>query len=111
MDFEQMDDFERELKQALERRPAPPGLKRKVMEQRNRQRTERLRIRTVMWQRLAACLVLVSLLVGGLTWRNREERRKGEEARQQVLTALRITNRALNQMKAQLAEHDRNSQE
>jgi hypothetical protein len=55
--------------------------------------------------------LLVSLLGGGFTWRNREERRKGEEARQQVLTALRITNRALNQMKAQLAEHDRNTQE
>jgi type VI protein secretion system component VasK len=111
VDFEPMDDFERELKQALERRPAPPGLKRKLMEQRSRQRTERLRIRTVMWQRLAACLVLVSLLVGGLTWRNREERRKGEAARQQVLTALRITSHALNEMKAQLAEHDRNTQE
>ena len=111
MEFEPMDHFERELKQALERRPAPPSLKRKLMEQRNRQRTERLRIRTVMWQRLAACLVLVSLLGGGFAWRNREEQRKGEEARQQVLTALRITNRALNQMKAQLAEHDRNTQE
>jgi hypothetical protein len=111
VDFEPMDDFERELKQALERRPAPPGLKRKLMEQRSRQRTERLRIRTVMWQRLAACLVLVSLLVGGLAWRNREERRKGEAARQQVLTALRITSHALNEMKAQLAEHDRNTQE
>ncbi|HEV2486878.1 MAG TPA: hypothetical protein VGT08_15220 [Terracidiphilus sp.] len=111
MEFEPMDDFERELKQALERRPAPPSLKRKVIEQRSRQCTEHLRIRTVIWQRLAACLVLACLLGGGLAWRNREQRRKGEEARQQVLTALRITNHALNEMKAQLAEHDRNTQQ
>ena len=105
------DDFERELKQAFERRPAPPSLKRKLMEQRGRQRTERLRIRRVIWERLAACLVLAALVGGGLQWRQREEQRKGEAARQQVLTALRITNHALNQIKAQLAEHDRDREE
>ena len=39
------------------------------------------------------------------------EQRKGEDARQQVLTALRITNHALDQMKNQLAAHDRDRQE
>ena len=29
-----MDDFERELKQAMERRPAPPSLKRRIVQQR-----------------------------------------------------------------------------
>jgi hypothetical protein len=106
-----MDDFERELKQALERRPAPPSLKRKLMERRSRLHAERMRSRTLMWQRLAASLVLAGLLGGGLAWHDREQRRKGEEARQQVLTALRITSRALDQMKAQLAEHDRDTQE
>jgi hypothetical protein len=100
-----MDDFERELRQALERRPAPPGLKRKLMEQRSRLRTQRIRNHTVIWQRLAASIVLAGVLCGGLVWREREEQRKGEAAREQVLTALRITGHALNQMKTQLAGH------
>jgi hypothetical protein len=111
MDEFERDHFERELTQALERRPAPPSLKRKLMERRSRQRTERLHIHTMWWQRLAASLLMVAALCGGFAWRNREEQRKGEEARRQVLTALRITNHALNQMKTQLAEHDRDRQE
>lgn len=116
MDFDPMDEFEREqfeqeLRQALERRPAPPSLKRKLMARRRRQRTERLHVRTLWWQRLAASLLMAAALCGGFAWRNREEQRKGEEARRQVLTALRITNHALNQMKTQLAEHDRDRQE
>jgi hypothetical protein len=105
------DEFERELKQAFERRPAPPSLKRKLMDRRSRQRTERLHLRKVMWERLAACLMLAALVGGGFEWHQREEQRKGEAARQQVFTALRITNHALNQVKAQLAEHDRDRQE
>ena len=34
MEHDELDDFERELKVALERRPAPPSLKRRVMERR-----------------------------------------------------------------------------
>jgi len=61
----------------------------------------------VIWQRLAASLVLVAVLGGGLAaWRNREEQRKGEAAREQVLTALRITGQALDHMNAQLAARD-----
>ena len=45
------------------------------------------------------------LLGGGLAWRHAKEVRKGEAARQQVLTALRITNHALNEMNARLAAH------
>lgn len=114
MDFEPlepMDNFELELKEAFERRPAPPSLKRKVMERRSRQHTERQRFRAVVWQRLAACIVVMAMLGGGLAWRNREQQRKGEAARAQVLTALRITGHALDQVKTQLAEHDRDGQE
>ncbi|HEY1159772.1 MAG TPA: hypothetical protein VGE83_04030 [Terracidiphilus sp.] len=103
-----MEDFEDELRQALERRPAPPGLKRRLMEKRRAQRTHRP---VVLWQRLAASIVLAAVVGGGVVWRNVEERRKGEAARQQVLTALRITSRALNQMNAKLAAHGRAAQE
>jgi len=103
---EPIDEFERELRQALERRPAPPGLKRKVMAERSRLHRERQRSRTVIW-RLAASLALAAVVGGGFAWREREEERKGEEARRQVMLALRITGHALNQMKTQLAAHHR----
>jgi uncharacterized protein involved in tolerance to divalent cations len=57
----------------------------------------------VFWQRLAACVVLTGALSGVYAWHSTTERRKGEEAREQVFTALRIANHALNEMGAQLA--------
>jgi hypothetical protein len=106
-----LEDFELELREAFERRPAPPGLKRKIMSERSRQVTGRIHHRTALLQRLAACLVLGTALAGGYAWRNYQEQRQGEEARQQVLTALRITNHALDQMRTQLAAHDRDRHE
>lgn len=106
--FEATDEFERELWQAFERKPAPPGLKRKLMEKRRTQPPQR---HLFAWQRLAASLVVAAALAGAFAWRNAEERRKGEAARQQVMTALRITGHALNQMNSQLAAHDHAAQE
>jgi hypothetical protein len=104
---EQSDAFERELRQALERKPAPPSLKRRILQRRDSRRTEKLHVRTVWWQRLAASVLIVGVIAGGYSWRQIEDRRKGEEAKQQVLTALRITNRALNDMNRRLADHNR----
>jgi hypothetical protein len=85
------------------------------MEKRIQRKAERLRDSTMIWQRLAAVIVLGAVLSGGVAWRNHEDRQeeqaKGEAARQQVLTALRITNHALNQMNIQLAAHSRDGQE
>jgi hypothetical protein len=111
VEFERLDEFENELRQALERRPAPPGLKGRVIDQRNRRRTLKLHNRMVIWQRLAAILVLAAVLGGGFMWREREERRKGEAAREQVLTALRITSRVLGNMNAQMAAHRHGTEE
>jgi hypothetical protein len=105
--FDELDEFEDQLRRAFERRPAPPSLKRRVMERRQSRRTFELRRRAVIWQRLAASFVLAALLGGGIAWRHVEEQRKGEEARQQVMTALRITSRALDQINARLAARDR----
>ena len=112
MVHEPFDDFELELRQALERRPAPPSLKRRIMAQRAaRTRQQTIRVPSVLWQCLAASVVLVAALGGGLAWRQHEqERRKGEQARQQVLTALRITSHALDHVQAQLAARNRNLQ-
>jgi hypothetical protein len=108
-----MEEFEQELRQAFVRRPAPPSLKRKLMARRADQRHTRHRQNHIqLWQRLAASLVLVALLGGAAEWdrHDREERRQGEAARQQVLTALRITGHALDRMNTQLAAHDRTEQ-
>ena len=104
-----MDDLERELRQAFARQPAPPGLKRRLMETRRRQHSARLHQRVVLWQRFAATLVLACSLGGLLAWRHVSQQRKGEELRRQVLTAFRITNHALDQMNRQLASHSRDA--
>jgi len=100
-------EFEQELRQVMERKPAPPSLKRRILQARNTRRTQRLHIQTVWWQRLAASVLIAGVIAGGYGWRQVEDRRKGEEAKQQVLTALRITNRALNDMNRRLTERNR----
>jgi hypothetical protein len=104
--IEPLDDLERELQQSMVRLPAPPGLKRKIMARKQARDAERTHRRVIFWQRLAASVVLCGAVSGALTWHNVQERRKGEQARQQVMIALRIAGRALDQMNAQLAEHN-----
>ncbi len=109
--MDEMNEFEDRLKQAFLRRPAPPGLKQRILLQRKQRRAEQLHHRTLVWQRLAACFVLAAVIGGGLTWRHIDQQRKGEAARDQVFTALRITNRALSQIQARLAAHDHDEHE
>ncbi len=104
-----MEDFERELRVAFARLPAPPDLKRKVV-RRLGQRAGRSHRAMVWFERIAASLILVAVVGAGAYWRHHEEQRRGEEAKQQVFTALRIANHALEQMNAQLAEHNRDAQ-
>jgi len=108
VDIDPVDEFERELRGAFERRPAPPSLKRRLMEKRRAARVVRP---WVTWQRLAASLALTAVLAGGVEWRIVEERRKEEAAREQVFTALRITSHALDQMNARLAARRRGNQD
>ena len=108
MDIDPVDEFERELRGAFERRPAPPSLKRRLMEKRRAKQVVRP---WVTWQRLAASLALTAVLAGGVEWRIVEERRKEEAAREQVFTALRITSHALDQMNARLAARRRGNQD
>jgi len=113
--FEPMDDFEQKLSRSFERWPAPPDLKRRLMQNRRR-RKER-----PQWFALPReVLVAVSLSLGvgvfaalysGIASYQTEQQHRGEAARQQVLTALRITNHALDHMNQQLAAHHRTSQQ
>lgn len=120
MEPEEMDEFERELRQALERRPAPPGLKRRLMAQRDANAARRGWHAWLSragygrgWATATAALLLLAMAGGGVRWEldRRQEERRGEAAREQVLTALRITGHALNQVQTRLAEHDRQSEE
>ena len=114
----QFDDFESELRKSLVRQPAPASLKRKVMEQRrqNRARLElsrtaaRQRSRMIWFERIAASLVLAGVAGGAVVGHYAIERRKGEEAKQQVFTALRVTNHAFEVMNEQLQRRDKSSQ-
>jgi hypothetical protein len=115
--MDELNEFEEELRQALERRPAPPGLKRKIMERRAARNTRRSWFgvpHVGMGMKVAATLLMIAILGGGgLEWRAKkaEEQRKGEAARQQVLTALRITGHTLDKVQARLTEQDRDSAE
>ncbi len=61
----------------------------------------------MIWlERIMASLVLAGVAGGAVMGHYAIERRKGEEAKQQVFTALRVTNHALGQVGDQLAEHD-----
>lgn len=109
MEPERIDEFEKELQQVFERRPAPPSLKRKVMERRGFETTARRRHYWIAWQRVAAGLILAAMLGGLMEWQlqRAQDRRRGEEARRQVMTALRVTERALNEMNLRLAARNR----
>ena len=113
----QFDDFENELRVSLKREPAPASLKRNVMEGRQNRaqlhlsRTSaRQRSRMIWFERLAASLLLAGVAGGAVVGHYAVERRKGEEAKQQVFTALRITNHAFEVMNERLQERDKDSQ-
>jgi hypothetical protein len=115
--FENLGEFERELSRSLERQPAPASLKRKVMDARQNRAQLRLtgpsarqRSRMVWFERIAASLVLAGVAGGAVVGHYAIERRKGEEAKQQVFTALRVTNHAFEVMNEQLRERDKDSQ-
>jgi hypothetical protein len=110
---ENEDEFERELRQAFARRPAPPSLKRKLMERGvlKMKRAAPAERSFVPWQRLAASVAIAAVLAGGIEWHSLDQRRKEEAAREQVFLALRITSHALDQMNARLAAHHRGGQD
>lgn len=97
-------EFERRLQLAIRRHEAPLGLKSRVLAQARARRNAR-HGRVWIWQRLAASVVLAALFGGVAVYRENEERRKGELAKEQVMTALRITHRTLDRVNEHLAEN------
>jgi hypothetical protein len=81
---------ETELRNALRRKPAPPELADRIMMQ--IEDGERMRSRFSPRMLAAAALVFLTLGIGTVhEFRSELERRRGEEARQQLLLALSIT--------------------
>jgi hypothetical protein len=103
-----MDEFEKELSEAMTRRPAPPGLKGRILAERAQRVAAERNGRSVMWMRLAASVAIAAMLSGAgvWQWRRVEEHRRGEEARQQVMTALGVTARALDKVQKHLESND-----
>jgi hypothetical protein len=107
MDPKEQEELELMLRIALARRAAPPSLKQRVLERAQMRRLAGRRLsqgRGWAFQRIAASVLLAILFGGFAVYRQQEERRKGEEAREQVLTALRITNKTLDRVSEKLAE-------
>lgn len=104
---EPIDAFERELRTALDRRPAPPAFKQNLLRRRQAVAAASHRF---LWQRLAASILLAAVVSGLLTWNHiAEQRRRGEEARRQLFIALRITHHALTDVQTRLAAHSHNA--
>ena len=105
-----MDEFERKLRRAMQRREAPLGLKARVLA-RARERRQAQHGRAWMLQRIGASVVLAAVFGGFAAYRQaeqrEEERRKGEEAREQVMLALRITHKTLDRVGEHLAESEK----
>jgi len=96
-------EFEGKLRSAMQRRAAPLGLKSRVLA-RAREQRQAQHTRWWMWQRVTAVLVLAAAVGGIAEYRHVEEVRRGEAARAQVLTALRITSKTLNRVQEKLSD-------
>ena len=103
---QELAEFERKLRFAMQHRAAPVGLKQRVLAGARERRRSR-HGRGWMLQRIAASIVLAVIFGGLAVYRQAEERRKGEEAREQVLTALRITHKTLDRVHERLAGNGR----
>ncbi len=102
-------ELERELRQALVRRPAPPGLKARIMAGRRQRRLQSRHSHSILWMRLAASLLIAAVIAGAVRWDYERNlaRRRGEQARQQVLPALPIPSHALDLVQQHLTARNR----
>ncbi|HEX4321885.1 MAG TPA: hypothetical protein VHZ52_13315 [Acidobacteriaceae bacterium] len=107
-----MAHFEEMLREAMQRREAPLGLKQRVLARaRERRRAEqRPWWQRHLVQRIAAPIVLAVVIGGFMVQRQMAERaleqKKGEEAREQVMTAMRITSKTLGRVNERLTTAD-----
>ena len=94
-----MNQLERDLREALRRREAPPYFAERVLARTRQPETPR---RSWVWLAVTAALVL--LMIGGLGIL-REQRRlaEGERAKEQLMVAFRITGSKLRDVRERIA--------
>jgi len=104
--FEQDDlaEFEQKLRFALQHRTAPMGMKARVLATARERRRQKQHGWQWMVQRVAASVVIAAIAGGAVAYHQIEERRKGEAAREQVMLALKITNKTLNRVNERLTD-------
>jgi uncharacterized transporter YbjL len=90
-------NLEQQIQRALRRESPAPGFAGRVMERIEREETQR----TPRWWRAAAASVMFALLLGGYTTHKVVEHRRGVEAKEQVLEAMRIAGE-----KVRIAQHE-----
>jgi hypothetical protein len=100
---QQIAEFEGKLRLAMRHQQAPLGMKQRVLA-RARARRQASHGRWWMLQRVAASALLAAVFGGAAVYHKVEERRKGEQAREQVLTALRITGKTLDRVQERLSD-------
>jgi hypothetical protein len=109
-DEHELAEFEQKLRMALQHREAPLGMKQRVLA-RARERRQTQRGRFWMVQRIAASAVLAVMVGGFFAYRQVEERaaeqKRGEQAREEVFTALRITSKTLGRVNERLVVNSR----
>lgn len=104
----QFDDLERDLRDGLTARPAPPGFAENVLARVTNQmaRRESRSVLFLHWRSaLAAVLIAAVIVVAGLLQRQRQRRIAGERARAQVILAMRITSNTLDTILQQKIQH------
>lgn len=92
-----MSELEQRLRSALARRDPPDGFTSRVMAGTQRTRTERLG-----W--VAAAVVAAMVAAGVWIDADLNRRARGERAKQEVMTALRVTGAAMNTVTDQLRD-------
>lgn len=114
---QELAEFEQRLQMAMQRREAPMGLKARVLAESRARRGQRRFAEGGGWmlQRIAASAVLAAIASGIVVYHQMEvrsvERQKGEEAKAQVMLALRITNRALDRINDRINDKSSSSEE
>lgn len=83
--------LENDLKHALRRQAPAPGFAERVMQRLEEQSgNEAAKPKRPAWWRAAAASVTLAVLLGGYATHRVVEQRRGERAKEQVLTAMRI---------------------
>jgi hypothetical protein len=80
--------LENDLKRALRRQAPAPGFAGRVMQRIENEPAKKQR--TPVWWRAAAASVTLAAILGGYATHKVAEHRRGERAKEQVLTAMRI---------------------